>query len=98
MDLNPSPVFALNRAVVLANLKGAAAGLLAVESIQPRDSMERYYLFHAVSGQFYLELKDFEEARRRLARAAALTNSKSEQRFLRSRLKECEASRSTPAH
>ena len=69
IDLNPSPVIALNRAVALANVEGAAMGLSAVESIEPRDLLENYYLFHAVLGQFHLELKNFEEAAHRFRRA-----------------------------
>ena len=88
IDLNPSPVIALNRAVALANVEGAAMGLSAVESIEPRDLLENYYLFHAVLGQFHLELKNFEEAAHRFRRAAQLTGSKSEQAFLQRKLAE----------
>jgi len=89
MDLSPSPVVALNRAVALAHVKGPAAGLSAVESIQPHDALEHYYLFHAVAGQFHFELNNFEEARHCFRRAAKLTGSPSEQIFLRNRLSDC---------
>ena len=88
IDLNPSPVIALNRAVALANVEGAATGLSAVESIEPRDLLETYYLFHAVLGRFQFELKNFEEAAHRFRRAAQLTGSKSEQAFLQRKLAE----------
>ena len=91
IDLNPSPVIALNRAVAVANVNGFKAGLAAVESIKPRDLLETYYLFHAVLGQFHLELENFEEAGHRFRRAARLTGSKSEQAFLGRKLEECRA-------
>ena len=90
--LNPSPVVALNRAVAVANVNGAAEGLAAVESIEPRDLLETYYLFHAVLGQFHLELENFEEAAHRFRRATRLTGLRSEQAFLQKKIKECTAS------
>jgi RNA polymerase sigma-70 factor (ECF subfamily) len=91
VDVNPSPVVQLNRAVAVANVNGPAAGLSAIELIQPRDLLENYYLFHAIIGQFHLELKNYEEARHRFRRASELTGLKSEQTFLQRKLKECVA-------
>jgi len=95
IGLNSSPVIALNRAVAVANIHGAAAGLAAVESIEPRDLLESYYLFHAIMGQFHLDLENFEEAAHRFRRAAQLTGSTSEQALLQKKLKEC---LNKPAH
>jgi RNA polymerase sigma factor (sigma-70 family) len=91
IELNPSPVIALNRAVVVANVHGPEAGLSAIESITGRDVLDTFYLFHAVLGQFHFELKHFEEAARRFRQSAELTAATSEQTFLQNRLKECDA-------
>jgi RNA polymerase sigma-70 factor (ECF subfamily) len=95
VDVNPSPVAQLNRAVAVANVNGPAAGLSAIELIQPRDLLENYYLFHAIIGQFHLELKNYEEARHRFRRASELTGLKSEQTFLRRKLQQCATACST---
>src|SRR5215475_10821304 len=44
--LTPTPVVALNRAVALGEVHGAAAGLAAVDDLRS-SSMDSYYLFHA---------------------------------------------------
>ncbi len=44
MALAPSPVVALNRAVALAELEGAAAALAVVDALE----LSSYHLFHAV--------------------------------------------------
>jgi RNA polymerase sigma-70 factor (ECF subfamily) len=44
LALEPNPIIALNRAVALAEVEGAQAGLAAVEELNLSD----YYLFHAI--------------------------------------------------
>ena len=44
--LTPTPVVALNRAVALAEVRGPAAGLAAVEDLRSA-GLDSYYLFHA---------------------------------------------------
>jgi len=90
IEVNPSPVIALNRAVAISNVNGPGAGLSAIESIPKSEILERYYLFHAVLGHFHFQLEDFEQAIRRFRRAYELTGSKSEQMFLQEKVRECE--------
>jgi len=51
-----SPVVALNRAVAVAEVHGPQAGIEAVRAIENRSSLEGYYLFHAVLGDFEAQL------------------------------------------
>lgn len=90
IKINPSPVVALNRAVAVSNVDGAAAGLAAVESIERRDLLDNYYLLHAVLGQFHFALNHYDDAAREFRRALDLTHSTAEQAFLQRRLRDCE--------
>ncbi|MDQ6655428.1 MAG: sigma-70 family RNA polymerase sigma factor, partial [Verrucomicrobiota bacterium] len=54
LQIKPSPVIALNRAVAVANLRGAHAGLAALGKIPQRDRLESNYLLHAVTGELQL--------------------------------------------
>ena len=49
MQINDSPIIALNRAVALAKVQGPEKGLAAVEAILDRQPLDSYHLFHAVT-------------------------------------------------
>jgi RNA polymerase sigma-70 factor (ECF subfamily) len=87
---DPSPVIALNRAVALAEVAGPQAGIDAVRAIRDQESLENYYLFHAVLGDFEFRLSHLPEAAEHFQRAVALAALKSEQMFLAKRLEACE--------
>jgi len=90
VQLDDSPVVALNRAVAVAQVHGPAAGIEAVESIQNRQPLDAYYLFYAVLAEFEAQLNDFSTAAGHLRKALQLTELKSEQTLLSKRLRECE--------
>jgi predicted RNA polymerase sigma factor len=86
LELNPSPVIALNRAVALSKVHGPQAALHAIEEINA-SSLKNYYLFHAVLGEFQLASNQSREARDSFRQALDLTNIPAEQNFLRKRLR-----------
>ena len=86
LEIDDSPVIALNRAVALAKVQGVPAGLEAVEAIKDRDELQRYYLFHAVRGELCLAAGRREEAAQHWQRALGLTNIPAEKNFLRRKL------------
>lgn len=90
VELNDSPVFALNRAVALAKVHGAEAGLGAIAEIQNKRSISRYYLFHAILAEFNMELGRNELAIDSFQKAIELTTVQSERVFLNSKLVRCE--------
>jgi RNA polymerase sigma-70 factor (ECF subfamily) len=91
MEINDSPVIALNRAVALAKVQGPAAGIEAVEAIRPRKPIESYYLVHAVLGEFEAQQGNFRAAVAHLQKALHLAELKSEQAFLLKQLQGYEA-------
>src|SRR6266853_1560781 len=86
VETNGSPVVALNRAVAISRVRGAEAGLRAVELISDRATLEPYYLLHAVVAQFHFDLGNYAEAAKHFQRAQTLAGVRSEQEFLANRL------------
>lgn len=84
---DPSPVAALNRAIVVANVHGPRAGLEAISAIRNLDKLDSYYLLHAVLGEFKARLNDPLAAAGHFRRSLQLAITGSEQRFLSKRLR-----------
>ena len=78
--LAPSPVVSLNRAVVLAELRGAQAGLQALNATA--DVLQNNYLQHAVEGELLARTGQKQAARICFERAILLTTSEAQKRFL----------------
>ena len=81
-----SPVVALNRAVALARVGGAGAGLRAIETMPGRDTLEGYHLLHAVTGHLWLEAGDRAKALKSLRRAHELAKLEVERDHLSRRI------------
>jgi RNA polymerase sigma-70 factor, ECF subfamily len=77
----PTPIVALNRAVALAEVRGPAAGLAAVDELQA-SGLDSYYLFHATRADLLRRLGRCEEAAAAYAAARSLTANPVEQAFL----------------
>ncbi len=88
--INPSPVVALNRAVAVAKVQGAAEGLAAIEPLENDPKLRDYYLRLAVRGHLLLELGRSAEAADCFRAALNLRCSEPERRFLRRKLAEAE--------
>lgn len=84
--LKPSPVVALNRAVIISELNGPAAGIEAVHSIQGIDSLEKYYLLYSILGDLHKKNGDTKEAVNYFRQAAALTANETEKKLLLAKL------------
>jgi len=86
LELHPSPVVALNRAVAVAMVEGCEAGLALVDALeQPLDG---YHLWHAARADLLRRLGRREEATASYQRARALAQNELESRFLARRLAE----------
>ena len=89
-QISDSPLVALNRAVAVANVHGAKAGMEAVRSITKPEQLETYYLFHAVIGDFEERMDRREEAAVSFSKAIELTGVAAEKSFLMERQRACE--------
>ena len=88
--LTDSPVAALNRAVAIARVHGAQAGMDAVNAIANRSTLEAYHLFHAIRGSLAAELGNMPEAVNDLRAAEGLTTVPAEREFIARRIREIE--------
>ena len=86
LQLSPSPVVRLNRAVALRQVAGPEAALAEVNALAP--DLENYHLFHAIRGELLLDLSQREQARASALRALELTHNRAEQSLLARRLLE----------
>ncbi|MES2367390.1 MAG: RNA polymerase sigma factor [Pseudomonadota bacterium] len=85
----PSPVVRLNRAVALAMAFGPAAGLEQVDELDDEPVLMHYHLLPSVRGDLLAKLGRLEEACAEFKRAATLTNNARERALLLSRAAEC---------
>jgi len=86
LALEPSPVVALNRAVVVAELNGPDAGLRALDALPDGPSLEPFHLYHAVRAEFHHRLGQPDQARQHWAKALAWCGSATERTWLQQRM------------
>ncbi|MFL6577794.1 MAG: RNA polymerase sigma factor, partial [Povalibacter sp.] len=81
LSLDPSPTVALNRAVAVAELEGAAAGLRLIDALD----LKQYYLFHAIRADLLRRLDRRSEAAAAYDAAIELAENTKEREFLQRR-------------
>jgi len=93
--MQPSPVVTLNRAVVVAKLRGPAAALAMIEPLE--NSLSGYFHYFGARGAFLLQLGRDQEARTAFDRAIALANTPAEAAHIRRHLDRLMASADSQA-
>jgi len=88
MEMSPSPVVELNRAVAIAMRDGPAAGLAIIDALLARGELKDYRLAHAARAELCRRLGRTADARASFERALKLTKQEPERRFLERRLEE----------
>jgi RNA polymerase sigma-70 factor (ECF subfamily) len=86
VQMLPSPVVELNRAVAVAMADGPAAGLALVEAVDQSGRLAGYHLLPATRADLLRRLGRHEEAVGYYGTAIELANTDSERNFLRRRL------------
>ena len=92
LQITPSPIVALNRAVAVGMAQGPAAGLDALDAATASASgsaMENH-LFPSVRADLLIKMGSLPEARQELQRAISLTKNLREQELLTNRLNQLE--------
>ena len=89
MEISPSPVVALNRAVAIAKVEGPQAALAALRPLAEDRSLRNYHLLPAVQGRLLLNLGDHEAAADCFRQALERPCSEPEKRFLQRKLRTC---------
>jgi RNA polymerase sigma-70 factor (ECF subfamily) len=88
MEVTPSPVVALNRAVAVAMVDGPAAGLALMDELAASGDLDGYHLLHAGRADLLRRLGRGPEAATAYRRALDLATNPVEQAFLTHRLAE----------
>lgn len=86
LRVEPSPVFALNRAVAVAMWRGPAEGLALVEALMADGALDGYLWAHSARADLCRRLGRVLEARDAYRRALALAHQDADRRFLTRRL------------
>jgi RNA polymerase sigma-70 factor (ECF subfamily) len=81
LKVEPGPIVALNRAVALAEIEGAAAALRVIDALD----LDQYYLFHAIRADLLGRLDRKSEAAAAYDAAIARSENAKEREFLRRR-------------
>ena len=89
LALQPSPVYELNRAIVLAQIEGPEAGISAIERAPGLAALGDYHLLDATLGELHLRSGDAARARDHFQAASAKTRSLTERRLLVEKLHSC---------
>jgi RNA polymerase sigma factor (sigma-70 family) len=93
LQINPSPIVALNRAVAVSMAHGPAAGLEALDAITrltTDSAFTSYHLYPSVRGDFLIKLGRLTEAKQEIQRAITLTQNQREQDLLTQKLQQIE--------
>lgn len=88
VQVEPTPVIELNRAVAVAMRDGALAGLQQIDDILAQGNLSDYHLAHAARADLCRRLGRTDEARISYQQALAIARQEPERRFLEKRLQE----------
>ncbi len=90
VEIAPSPVVELNRAVAIGLAQGPVAGLAALDAVDA-SALRGYHLLPSARADFLRRLGRWQEAIVEYRRALALTDNTRERAFYAARLATCEA-------
>src|SRR6516164_6852526 len=88
LQIQPSPVVHLNRAVAIAMRDGPEAGLTHIDAVLEHGELVNYCLAHSARADMYRRLGRTDEARASYERALALTQQEPERQFLQERIRQ----------
>jgi RNA polymerase sigma-70 factor (ECF subfamily) len=90
LELKPSPVVALNRAIALSMVEGPAKAIRTIEEIAEEPAFATYHLLPSVLGALWFRAGSPETAANYYRAALAMPSSAPVRRFLQRQLCECE--------
>ena len=86
LQISPSPIVALNRAVAVGMEQGPAAGLAELDTLAAEPALAGYHLLPSIRGDLLIKLGRFTEAREEIQRAIDMTQNSREKELLMDRL------------
>jgi RNA polymerase sigma factor (sigma-70 family) len=89
--IKPSPVIALNKAIIVGQLEGASKSIELLLELEKNKSLKSYYLLPASLGEFYLRVHDKTTAKNYFQQARSLISSKAGIELLDRKIAFCNA-------
>ena len=89
LTIHRSPVYLLNRAIVVAEIAGPREGIKALEEMTENTALRHYHLFDATLGELYRRAGDLDQARHYLEAARQKTRSPHDRAIIDRRLSKC---------
>ena len=86
MQIRPTPIVALNRAIVIGQLDGPDSGIAALAAIPSQEKLRRYPFFFAAEGEFHERAGRRAKAREAFKKALICARNPSERRFMQGRI------------
>ena len=90
MNISPSPIIALNRAIAIGQHQGAERGIEALQAIVDSKRLAKYPFYHAAFGESEIQNGHLEAAREHFGIALRLSRNPMERQFFKQRLRACE--------
>jgi RNA polymerase sigma-70 factor (ECF subfamily) len=90
LTLHRSPVYVLNRAIVVAQIEGPHAGIHALEAAASDPALRHYHFFEATLGELHRRAGELLQARRFFEAAARKTTSPFDRQIIERRLELCQ--------
>ncbi len=91
LEMNPTPIVALNHAVAIAMSRGLRRGVALIEELEASGELNDYYLMWSAKADLLRRMGNFIAAAAAYRRALAVVTSNPDRRFLQRRLKEVES-------
>lgn len=89
LTLQSSPIYLLNRAIVVAQIDGPHAGIRVLEEAEQNQALRHYHLFDATLGELYRTAGDPARARQHFETAWRKTTSPFDRELIERRLAQC---------
>jgi len=87
LEVKPSAIVQLSRAVVIAEMGDIQTAIESITSIEKLDQlMNQHYIYSAVLGDLYKRLSDAVRAKQYLQQAHGLTNSEAEKKLIKEKI------------
>jgi RNA polymerase sigma-70 factor (ECF subfamily) len=89
LTLHRSPIYLLNRAIVVAQINGPQAGIRALEEAGQDEALRHYHLYDATLGELHRRAGDVVQARQFFESAKKKTHSPFDREIIDRRLAQC---------
>ena len=93
LQIQPTPVIELNRAVAVAMSQGPVEGLQLLDALEERRTLPGYYLLPSARADLLRRMERWAEAESAYRQALTLAGNGAERRFLERRVSEMRARR-----